>query len=173
MIPLSIAPLKSNEMLKILIIEVDPLICLGIEALLNKTFSEKTQIMFAGSRQAFDLLIEESEPDLAILGLYKVPIVDIAYIKDRISLTHPDTPFIICYDESPKEAMQSFSKQGILGFISKYRVHQELCNCIEAVSKGKTYLCAETIQKTIKGWTQSYKKTAGAKAIIGPGKNGV
>lgn len=143
-------------------IQVDPLICLGIEALLNQTFHEKIQIRFAGSRQAFDKLIEELEPDLTILGLYKVPIADLVYIKDRISRVRPATPFIIYYNRSPKKAMQSFSKQGIFGLISKSRLRQELSNCIEAVSKGKTYSCAETIQNMIHGWTPRHKRAAGS-----------
>lgn len=109
-------------MLSILIADQSPLVCMGIQALLNETLHNRAEIQFVISTDAFDILIRGSNLDLIILGLYKMPVMDTAYVKDRITQTQPTVPVIVYYDEFVLRTIRSFSKLGALGLISKHRV---------------------------------------------------
>ncbi len=141
-------------MLSILIIDQNPLVCFGIQALLNHVIKTPFQSRLASSKKELDGLNTNFKIDLLILGLYENPEIDTLYLEKKIFETHPDTRLIAFYETFSLESMIYFSHKRGLGFISKPRVKDELGSCLVSVLKGEMYTCEDTSQNIIKAWTE-------------------
>ncbi|WP_254560990.1 hypothetical protein [Dyadobacter diqingensis] len=141
-------------MLSILIIDQNPLVCIGIQALLNNALKKTAETHLASSKTELDGLITELKIDLFILGLYEKPDIDIFYLRKIIFETHPGSLLIVFYERFSLESMLTFSQQRSVGFISKPRVKDELSTCLACVLKGEMYMCEDTSQSIINAWTE-------------------
>jgi DNA-binding NarL/FixJ family response regulator len=124
--------MKFEKMIKILIIDDNPISCIDIQAVLKTRIEEMTEIQFASSLQVLSELAEVARPDLVIFGLHKIFQAD------------PVVPLVVYYDDFLFESMTSFSKKVAVGFISKNRIAAELHSCVLNVLKGQFYMCEET-----------------------------
>lgn len=136
-------------MIKTLIVDDLSLSFIGVQAVLKKALGRQAKIQVASSIQVFDGLVGNFKPDLVILGLRKVPVMNRAYIKEKIFQAYPTVPIIIYYDHFVLKSIIPFSRQGAVGFISTNMVPDELHDCIRNVLKQQTYLCEETSQKLL------------------------
>lgn len=139
-------------MIKALIVDDLSLSFTGIQTVLKKALGKQSKIRAASSIQVFDGLIGNLKPDLVILGLRKVPVMDPTYIKKKVFQAYPAVPIIICYDHFVLKSIISFSRQGTLGFISTNMVPEELHDCVRNVLKQRIYMCEETSQKLLEAW---------------------
>ena len=136
--------MKFEKMIKILIIDDNPISCIDIQAVLKTRIEEMTEIQFASSLQVLSELAEVASPDLVIFGLHKMPAMDPAYVEEKIFQADPVVPLVVYYDDFLFESMTSFSKKVAVGFISKNRIAAELHSCVLNVLKGQFYMCEET-----------------------------
>ncbi len=145
---------KFAKMLSILIIDQNPLVCIGIQALLNNALKKTAETHLASSKTELDGLITDLKIDLFILGLYEKPDIDIFHLRKMIFETHPGSLLIVFYEKFSLESMLTFSQQRGVGFISKPRVRDELSTCLTCVLKGEMYMCEDTSQGIINAWTE-------------------
>lgn len=139
-------------MIKALIVHDLPLSFIGVLAVLKTALGKQSKIQVASSSQVFDKLAGNFKPDLVILGLRKVPVMNRAYIKEKIFQAYPAVPIIIYYDHVVLKSIISFSRQGALGFISTNMIPDELYDCVQSVLKHQIYICEETSQKLLEAW---------------------
>jgi DNA-binding NtrC family response regulator len=141
-------------MLSILIIDQNPLACIGIQTLVNNALKKAVETHLASSKTELDGLITDLKIDLFVLGLYEKSDIDIFYLKKTIFETHPGSLLIVFYEKFSLESMLTFSQQRGVGFISKPRVKDELGTCLARVLKGEMYMCEDTSQSIINAWTE-------------------
>lgn len=139
-------------MIKTLIVDDRPLSFNDVQAVLKKALGKQAKIQVASSIQVFDKLTGDFKPDLVILALRRVPVMNRAYIKEKIFQAYPAVPIIIYYDHVVLKSIISFSRQGALGFISTNMIPDELYDCVQRVLKHQIYVCEETSQKLLEAW---------------------
>lgn len=132
----------------IVIIDLQPLSCMGIEAYVREHFPD-IRCQMAHSKQAVEGLKLDRELDLVILGLNREPIQVANYLKEKVMDASLEVPVIILYEVFDIAHLKQFAGHTVTGFLAKYAVADELNQCISSVLAGSSFLCERTDQHII------------------------
>lgn len=126
-------------MTMVAIIDLHPIVRLGLACILADHFSE-LDVIEADSVSSFYKMFPDKKPDLTILGTTQSAGTDsleaIKLLKNKNL-----KGFLILYDDMPNPAFALFYlKAHVHGYISKRNGVQELINCIGEVLRGKYFI---------------------------------
>lgn len=134
-------------MIKVLLVDDEELVRLGVEVLLNAVEDLHVERVCSSGEEALDL-VEKMKPDIVLMDI-SMPGMGGEEACRRILKSHPATKIIvlsIC-KEGPIPAR--LMKMGVMGFLSKNCTIAETVKAIKTVMSGVTYICNEVTNNLV------------------------
>jgi len=154
---------------RVILVDDHALVRAGIRALIGMIESIEV-VAEAGDGSEALRQIEKSSPDVVLLDITMPGMSGFEVLK-QISARFPEVRVIVLTMHEAREYAIQALRAGAAGFISKSAAAAELKQAIETVMQGKTYVSAETAQRTLASQTDEpqallQKLTARQKQIL-------
>lgn len=154
---------------RVILVDDHALVRAGIRALIGMIDSIEV-VAEAGDGSEALRQIEKSSPDVVLLDITMPGMSGFEVLK-QISARFPEVRVIVLTMHEAREYAIQALRAGAAGFISKSAAAAELKQAIETVMQGKTYVSAETAQRTLASQTDEpqallQKLTARQKQIL-------
>lgn len=145
---------KLKQMPSIVVIDLQPLACIGLQAYLRKLLpASQCQIVY--SKEAIDTLQPSAEPGIVILGINQEDRETAFFLRQKALDIGEKVPVIVMYEDFDIEHLRQFAAHTPTGFISKDNVVNQLAECIVKIRSGNSFLCETTRQHIINAYTTS------------------
>ncbi|WP_353718692.1 hypothetical protein [Dyadobacter sp. 676] len=139
-------------MSSIVIIDLQPLSCLGMQAYLNHLLpGSKCKTVYR--KDEIDTFQPPAELQLIIVGFNQEDRPTATLLMEKVLMMGANLPIIVMYDIFDSEYLRQFAGHTPTGFISKDNVSNQLLECIQKVSCGQSFLCEKTGQHVINAYT--------------------
>lgn len=135
---------QSNELTRVLVIEAQKLVRLGIAAVLNDAAGFEIAGEADSGTRGFELF-RKLDPDVTVLGLRLPDSCAIDHL-DEYLIHRRNAKIVILADHAGDAEIAQSLKKGALGYICKDVEPDELVRAVRAVANGKKYIPADVAE---------------------------
>lgn len=129
---------RAERPVSVLVADDHPIVREGLTALINRQSDMRVVAEASNGRDAVDLFLAEL-PDVALLDL-RMPVMDGIETVTAIRQEVPSARLVIITTYQRGEDIYRALKAGVQGYLLKDAPVEELVRCIQAVSKGNTWI---------------------------------
>jgi two-component system, NarL family, response regulator DegU len=92
----------------------------------------------ADGRSALECILR-SQPDAVVLDL-EMPLLNGIEVTRELMKCFPGSPVVVCSVESDPEIVEVAQQAGVLGYVFKPRIHQDLILAVKAAVDGQSFV---------------------------------
>ncbi len=137
--------LRSNILIKVLIVDDHALVRMGIRRLLED-LPDMEVVAEAESGEVALALVKTHQPDVVLLDM-KMPGIDGWEVTRRLKKSNPNVRVIAVTAMSTEPLPSRVLQLGAMGYLTKESGVEEMASAIRKVIRGEKYLSAEIAQK--------------------------
>ena len=141
-------------MLRIAVIDLQPLSCIGIQAYLQELLKD-IECQTAYTTKAASELHLSSGLDLIILGLNRKTQHEMVDLIAQLNEAGSQIPVVIMYEYFDVAHLRQLPRHTASGLISKRTNIEQLAECMAAVLSGSSFMCEKTRQHIIDVFAES------------------